>query len=319
MRKTVIAYGLSWGIGLLFMPTAQALRLAEPPKNDYRLPTYDKISFEAEASGEGRVSMSWDAFEGFNDEEFEYYKVIRSFANPNPLYPEQGAIAVKDQVGDTRFTDGKAYRSAYYRVCAITNAMGRHCSNVVWVEIEKSATPDCQNYSSTGKCEDQMKSNQKAKKEADAWQQKQTDAKKRLEERKGRMAMEKEKRQKEWEAKKSEKSDKKSYENDKKASQASAEEREKRIVELYEKMFDRLDQWLENFAEKLDQSNLDNTQKIERIEAVQKKFYAWEQGKEMRIKMVDHIDEGLNALKKEYSVGDDFAEIDDFLNGLLED
>ena len=312
MRYTSTSFILGWALGLLIMPVAHA----EDRTNNssgYRIPTYDKIEFKAEASSDHRVSMSWSAFEGFNDEEFEYYKVIRSYGNPNPLYPEDEAIAVKMEVGDTRHTDEKAHRSAYYRVCTITNVQGRHCSNAIWVEIEKRAKTDCKNVSASGECEDVKIEKEKKEKEQKAWQDKQNQAKERLEERKKRLNEEKEAKQKEWEAKK--KAEKE--EHDEKKTMAK-EDHEKKKAELYDKMYERLDMWLENFGERLDKSDMSNEDKVDRIEAVQKKFYEWEDGKEVRMKMVDYIDEGLNEMKEKYSAGDDFAEVDAFLNSLLE-
>jgi len=316
MRKITFSYGLSLALGLLLMPTAHAEGTVSNTDSGYRIPLYDNIEFKAEASGDNRVSMSWTAFKGYNDEQFEYYKVIRSYSNPNPVYPEDGAIGVKQSVGDLRHVDEKADRSAYYRVCAITDVKGRHCSNVLWVEIEKTDRPstECKNFAHNGECEDAVIAKEQKEKEQEAWKEKQDAAKKRLEEKKAKQAEEKEVRQKEWEAKKE--AQKKEAEA-KKSEKKTAHDEKK--AEIYEKMYARLDVWLENFAKRLDEASMSNSDKIEKIEAVQKKFYEWEKGNELRMKMVDHIDEGLNELKQKYSAGDDFAEIDDFLNGLLED
>jgi|GEM_PF-2462574 len=169
MRTHVLSYSLILLLGLFVMPTTQAE--SDNGDHDYRLPTYDKIEFKAEANSDNKVSMSWNAFEGHNDEEFAYYKVIRSHGNPNPLYPEDGAIAFKGDVGDTRHTDSGAWKSAYYRVCVITDVKGRHCSNAVWVEIEKKAE---QKWDKNKEWEDKKAA------EREAWEQKQDEAKERL-------------------------------------------------------------------------------------------------------------------------------------------
>ena len=120
------------------MPMAYADRFEAEP--EYRVPLYDKLDFSAEAGSDGKVYMKWSAFGGHNDEKFEYYKVIKSYSNPNPVYPEEAAMAALQGLGDLRYTDKNAWKSAYYRVCAITDVKGRHCSNVVWIEVEKDTT-----------------------------------------------------------------------------------------------------------------------------------------------------------------------------------
>lgn len=316
MRKIAFSYGLSWALGIFLMPIAHAEDSVSDMDSGYRIPLYNNIEFKAEASGDNRVSMSWTAFEGYNDEQFEYYKIIRSYSNPNPVYPEDGAIGVKQSVGDLRYVDEKAERSAYYRVCAITDVKGRHCSNVLWVEIEKTDKPttECENFASNGECEDAAIEREHKERDQQKWKEKQDEAKKRLDEKKAKQAEEKAAHQKEWEAKKE------AQKKDAAAKKSELEaKRDERKAEIYDKMYARLDMWLESFAKRIDQASISNADKIEKIEAVQKKFYAWEKGKELRMKMVDHIDEGLNALKEKYAAGDDFADIDAFLNGLLED
>jgi hypothetical protein len=313
MRKIISTYIFSWALGFLLMPTAYAETDSNSANNDYRLPTYDKIDFKAEATTDNKVSMSWSAFTGFNDEAFTYYKVIRSHGNSNPIYPEDSAIAVKDAVGDTRHTDEKANKSAYYRVCAITDAKGRHCSNVVWIEIAKAVKPECKNLSSTGECEDAKIEQAKKAKDQKAWQDKQNQAKERLEEKKTKQEAQKAAKQKEWEAKKAEQ--KKNTDVQKEAMHTS---REKQKNDLYNQLYVRLDMWLETFGDRLDNSDISNAQKIEKIEAVQNTFKQWNNGKELRMKMVAHMDENLNAMKAKYVAGEDFSEIDDFLEGLLD-
>jgi len=51
---------------------------------------------------------------------------------------------------------------------------------------------------------------------------------------------------------------------------------------------------------------------------MRKTFKQWNNGKELRMKMVAHMDENLNAMKAKYVAGEDFSEIDDFLEGLLD-
>lgn len=304
MRKITFSYVLSWALGFIMMPTAYA-ESEENTKTQYHLPSYDKIQFSAEASGEKRVSMKWSVFEGINNEQFQYYKVIRSYANPNPVYPEDEAIAVKKGLGELRHVDEKAERSAYYRVCAITDALGRYCSNVVWVEIKKALqnTP-CKNYAFDGRCEDTKY--QKTQAEREAWEKQQNEAKAHLEEKKSAEKMKNEKAK----TVNQEKAVQKKMENSK--------NKEVRQAELYARLYAKIDEWLNTFRVRLDKSNLSSLQKIAQIEAIQKRFYEWEQGKSVRVIMVDYLDKTLNQWKEEFSVGDDFSEIDEFLNGLLD-
>jgi len=311
MRKIVFSYILSWALGFIMMPTAYAETDSTNQKSDYRTPKYDSLEFKAQQSGPNKVSMNWTAYKGFNDEKFMYYKVIRSYSNPNPVYPEETAIAVKDKIGDLRHADEKAERSAYYRICAITDVNGRHCSNVVWIELEKmEAKPTCKNFSSTGECEDGENEKEQKEKERKEWNEKQNEAKKRIAKKKVEMETKKKEREEKKEVKKSEKKPEQDAERKKMM--------EDRQAELYAKLYVKLDAWLENFQSRLEESSLTNVQKIERIEAIQKRFYEWESGKTVRIKMVDYLDKTLNEWKEKYSVGDDFSEIDEFLDGLLD-
>lgn len=341
MRKILSSYVFSLALAFLLVPTAFAETQSE--NNDYRIPLYDKIDFKAEQSGANKVSMSWSAFKGHNDETFEYYKVIRSQGNSNPLYPEDGAISVKSKVGDLRHADGNAWKSAYYRVCAITNKKGRYCSNVVWVEIEKKATtsdskndcdnyahdgsceedehkPTCKNYAYDGSCEEDEQTHDKREQQREQWSKNQDEAKARLAEKKEKMEAEREAKQKEWEAKKEEAKEKKKEQvKEREAKKAEmTEDRAQQQEALYEKLYTRLDGWLENFGEKLEQSDISSTKKVERIEMIQARFATWKEGKSVRIKMVEYLNETLNEWKEKYSAGDDFEEIDAFLEGLLD-
>ena len=100
--------------------------------------------------------------------------------------------------------------------------------------------------------------------------------------------------------------------------EALTKEKAEREAELYEKLYKKLDVWLVSFGAHLEASSSTNAQKIEHIETIQKRFYEWEEDKPVRIKMVDYIDNTLNDWKEKYSVGDDFSEIDEFLDGLLD-
>ena len=87
----------------------------------------------------------------------------------------------------------------------------------------------------------------------------------------------------------------------------------------WKKLYEKLDNWLDRFGDRLENSDMSNQQKIEKIEQIQERFYAWEKGNDVRMRIVDHLDEVLNAWKEEYSQNADFDDIDGFLEGLLDD
>lgn len=91
-----------------------------------------EFDFTAELDA-GDVVMNWEPYapEGFN-----YYKVVRSTSNSDPVYPEDGYIevstdAIFDSYTDTDVPDG----TVYYRICSIA-APDRYCSPVVTIENE---------------------------------------------------------------------------------------------------------------------------------------------------------------------------------------
>lgn len=288
----------------------------------YRVPINGNIDLEAESAGNGKVYLSWSPFDGYKDENFEYYKIVRSHADPNPVYPEADGIGYEDGIGDTRFTDTNAWKSAYYRVCVITDVKGRHCSNVVWVEIEKGDHEDKEEWEHKDEWEE--------KKKHDAWEKEQ-EWKEKKEQHKAELAEKRAKEKAEWEAKKAAEKEKwaahktemeakkeakkQEWENKKEEHKATRDEKkEDRWTKLYEK----LDSWLERFGARLENADMTAAQKIEKIEQIQKRFYAWEEGNEVRMRIVDHLDESLNQWKKEYSQDSDFDDIDGFLEGLLD-
>lgn len=94
------------------------------------------------------VKTSWDNIEIDN---FEYYKVIRSTTNDNPVYPEDWAIKYSANQNETSYIH-KDYDSnyAYYRVCVITFSKDRYCSKVTkveWYQKEYNSSSNT-NYSS---------------------------------------------------------------------------------------------------------------------------------------------------------------------------
>lgn len=324
MRKFVFPLVLTWALAALLLPTtyAETDSTNAAGTTDYRVPINDALELETEASGH-KVYLKWSTFEGYRDEEFEYYKVVRSYSNPNPVYPEDDGIAYFDGLGELRYTDENATKGAYYRICAITDVKGRYCSNVVWVEIDSNDDDheddtDCKDWSSTGECEmtyDEYEAEKKA--EDEEWEHKQDEAKKRLEEKK-------EAEREEWERKQDEKREewerkKEDHEKEMEEKKADMEQqREDRKEEIWKRLYEKLDAWLEKFAQRLEGSDLTNAAKVEKIEQIQQRFYNWEEGNEMRMRIVDHLDEQLNEWKQKYSQDEDFSDVENFLDGLLD-
>ena len=130
-------FWLAFGVSFLSVPFAFAMSTTTGTVTDeYRIPEFGVIEFNARYD-DGAVHMKWTPFPGRNDEKFLYYKVLSAIGNDNPVYPEDPAMAYMDRLEETDFVHYQPERSAYYRVCAITDQRGRYCSNVLWVEVPK--------------------------------------------------------------------------------------------------------------------------------------------------------------------------------------
>ena len=89
----------------------------------------NSMNFSATLSN-GAVHTSWTPYapSGFN-----YYKVIRSTTNPNPVYPDDSYIKADGNPDASSYTDySPKSGTAYYRVCSIASP-NRYCSNVVTI------------------------------------------------------------------------------------------------------------------------------------------------------------------------------------------
>ncbi|MBN2306964.1 S-layer homology domain-containing protein, partial [Candidatus Peregrinibacteria bacterium] len=94
----------------------------------------EALEFEAVLDGD-QVNTSWVKYapEGFN-----YYKVIRSTTNPDPVYPDDGYIQAIGDADTTSYVDHDVPEGvSYYRVCSIVNP-NRYCSHVVTIEKGQS-------------------------------------------------------------------------------------------------------------------------------------------------------------------------------------
>lgn len=117
-------------LGLLLTVPAMTLATGSA-SSGYNEPIPESaLRFEAVSDG-NHVNTSWVKYapEGFN-----YYKVVRSVTNPDPVYPDDGYIQVIENADTTSYVDYNVPEGvSYYRVCSIVNP-NRYCSNVVMIE-----------------------------------------------------------------------------------------------------------------------------------------------------------------------------------------
>ncbi|NUJ97704.1 fibronectin type III domain-containing protein [Candidatus Gracilibacteria bacterium] len=118
-------------LALVFINLSASATYTESTSNGYSSPISDtNLSFEASVSGES-VKTSWDTFTK-DEDNFIYYKIIRSQKNSSPVYPDDGYIYYTTDINTNSYTDKSPLEgTTYYRVCAITSEKERYCSNVV--------------------------------------------------------------------------------------------------------------------------------------------------------------------------------------------
>jgi hypothetical protein len=117
---------------IAFMPTGYANEGSSG--NGYNTPVYkSELNFKAEYSN-GKVTTGWS---DYKPEGFDYYKVIRSTSNPNPVYPDDGYIYYGDS---TSYVDPEPPTGVvYYRVCSIAGP-NRYCSTVIKINSDGSSS-----------------------------------------------------------------------------------------------------------------------------------------------------------------------------------
>lgn len=108
-----------------------------------------------------KVYMNWTSFYQAVDvnEDFKYYKIVRSQSVSDPVYPDQWYIRYESDISTTSYTDKWPRKWInYYRVCAMTYAKNRYCSNVVKVNyVTETTSSNNNNDYSTSKTEDSTK------------------------------------------------------------------------------------------------------------------------------------------------------------------
>lgn len=97
----------------------------------------NEIGFQAVRTG-GKVELSWKSYQR---PDFKYYKVVRSNTNPDPVYPEDGAIKYFDDPAQTGYEDWAQPGTWYYRLCVLTQNGDRWVSPVVTVQGGQDAAP----------------------------------------------------------------------------------------------------------------------------------------------------------------------------------
>lgn len=125
-------------LALFFVAPALTLAVTESANSGYNDPVlHEAFEFNAFLNGD-QVETSWNSYapEGFN-----YYKVVRSTTNPDPVYPDDGYIQVTSDPDFTFYTDKEVPNGvSYYRVCSIVSP-DRFCSNVVMIEYSGEPGP----------------------------------------------------------------------------------------------------------------------------------------------------------------------------------
>lgn len=81
---------------------------------------------------DGKVSMSWVPYAPAG---FDYYKVIRSTTDANPVYPDDGYIYFTSETNASSYVDSDPPAGkVYYRVCSIASP-NRYCSSVATLVV----------------------------------------------------------------------------------------------------------------------------------------------------------------------------------------
>ncbi len=108
-----------------------------------------QLAFEAVAV-DGAVETSWEAW----GVDFMWYKLVRSQSNPEPVYPEDGAIfsSTNQQINSYLDKDPPMGKS-FYRICVYTYKRDRYCSHTVAVQYPVPSPSPTVEDSSVGEAE----------------------------------------------------------------------------------------------------------------------------------------------------------------------
>ncbi len=90
------------------------------------------------------ANLSWTKYEAGD---LKWYKVVRSATNDMPYYPNDGYIGVLSYANETSYVDKSPLGGTNnYRVCVITTANKRGCSNVVTLNFQLVGEMPFTNY-----------------------------------------------------------------------------------------------------------------------------------------------------------------------------
>lgn len=111
----------------------------------------ESLALEAYVVGEHKVQLNWSGLVPKNNESLVSYALFRSFTDKNLNNLTQLPYLWFNGWGDTAATDNKAWRSAYYQVCAYTSINRVYCSPVVLASVYNDY-PNCDYYTENGAC-----------------------------------------------------------------------------------------------------------------------------------------------------------------------
>lgn len=129
--RAIAVIGLS---SLLFVNIATAVETTttDPYTDDPSI----TVTLEGSLNVDGKAELSWNQYEGSN---FLWYKVVHSQTNMEAVYPTDSYVEAKSDVTMTTYTHADVPAGTnYYRVCVITDANLRGCSNTVTLVKESS-------------------------------------------------------------------------------------------------------------------------------------------------------------------------------------
>lgn len=124
---------------LVFILSAAHGESGESTDSGYAAPVVVKeIGFQASYK-DGQVLTSWKKY---LRPDFQWYKVVRSQDNPNPVYPEDGHVFFTEDTSVTSFSEPAPRAGTwYYRITIVTTKGERWVSPVIKVVVPFIASP----------------------------------------------------------------------------------------------------------------------------------------------------------------------------------
>ncbi|MFC1616278.1 S-layer homology domain-containing protein [Patescibacteria group bacterium] len=90
------------------------------------------VTLDGSLNDSGDAVLTWDEYQGGD---LKWYKVVHSTTNPDAYYPVDGYVGVYSDSSNTTYTHTDVKEGTnYYRVCVITTANLRGCSNTITLE-----------------------------------------------------------------------------------------------------------------------------------------------------------------------------------------